>query len=85
MKVSFEDTRKEETMNKRLLKSTMVAHGDTQVMLAEYLGITPFTLSKKINEKQKAGFTQPEISKIKEKYGLSPEDIDAIFFDLEVS
>ena len=66
-------------MNKRLLKSKMVMHGDTQETLAEYLGITPFTLSKKINEKHKAGFTQPEIVKIKEKYNLSAEDIDAIF------
>lgn len=72
-------------MNKRLLKSVIVANGDTFQSLADYLGITIGTFSKKVNEKFKAGFNQPEIMRIKEKYSLTAEQIDNIFFTKEVS
>lgn len=72
-------------MNKNLLKSVMVAHGDSFQSLADYLGITASTLSKKINEKRKAGFNQPEIMMIKNRYSLSADEVDAIFFGNEVS
>ena len=67
-------------MNKNLLKSVIVAHGDSLRELADYLGITASTLSKKINEKHKAGFNQPEIMMIKKRYCLSADEVDAIFF-----
>lgn len=66
-------------MNKRHLKAVMIAHGDNYKSLSEYLGITVSTFSKKINEKRKAGFTQPEILMIKERYSLTAEEIDTIF------
>lgn len=72
-------------MNKRLLKSVIVANGDTFQSLADYLGISMGSFSKKINEKLRAGFNQPEIMMIKEKYSLTAEQIDNIFFTKQVS
>ena len=43
-------------MNKNLFKSVLAANGDNYSTLAEYLGITVSTLSKKVNETRKAGF-----------------------------
>lgn len=67
-------------MDKNRLRSVMVLFGDTSETLANYLGISQSAFSKKINEKSTAGFTQPEIMRIKEKYSLSGEDIDHIFW-----
>lgn len=71
-------------MNKRMLKSVIVANGDTFQTLADYLGITRTTFSRKVNEKN-TGFNQPEIMMIKEKYSLNAEQIDNIFFAKAVS
>ncbi len=65
-------------MNKNLLKSKMALYGDTGASLAEHLGISQNTFSLKLNGD--AVFTQPEIQKIKEKYNLTSEEIDQIFF-----
>lgn len=72
-------------MNKNLFKSVLAANGDTYSILAEYLGITVSTLSKKVNEKNKAGFTQPEIMMIKKRYSMTAEEVDAVFFAPKVS
>ena len=72
-------------MNKNRLRSIMVFYGDTSETLANYLGISQSSFSKKLNEKSTAGFTQPEIMRIKEKYSLSGEEIDRIFFGNTVS
>ena len=72
-------------MNKKKLRAVMIAHGDTSESLSDFLGISLGTLSKKMNEKSAAGFTQPEIMMMKERYNLSAEDINDIFFDIEVS
>ena len=68
-------------LNKNLLESVMKLHGDTGGMLAEHLHIARSTFSAKINETNGAEFTQNEIRIIKEKYNLSAEQIDNIFFD----
>ena len=67
-------------MNGAKLKSIMVLHGDTNKDLAILLGITEQSVSCKINENG-TEFKQGEIAKIKDKYNLSPEEVDAIFFD----
>lgn len=72
-------------MNKAKLKSIMVLNGDNQNILSKYLGITPQRLSSKINEKGGAEFSQTEIHLIKQKYNLSPNEVDEIFFDKIVS
>lgn len=66
-------------MNKELLRSIMVLHGDTNRDLADLLGITEQSVSGKINEKG-TEFKQGEIAKIKDHYNLSPEQVEAIFF-----
>ena len=72
-------------MDKRKLESIMKLHGDTGTSLAKYMGMARPTFSAKINETKGAEFTQNEILMIKEKYSLSPEDIDTIFFNQKVS
>ena len=72
-------------MNKNLLVSKMKLHGDNQEDLAEYIGISLTTFNAKINETGGAEFRQGEIQKIKEKYDLTSEEVDAIFFVSSVS
>lgn len=67
-------------MNKKALNAKMVLHGDTGETLSEALGISRQTFSAKINEKNGAEFTQGEISVIKTRYSLTPEEVDSIFF-----
>ncbi|MEB8416353.1 helix-turn-helix domain-containing protein [Enterococcus casseliflavus] len=67
-------------MNKKKLRILLLENDDNQGKLAEYLGISQQTLSKKINEKEGAEFSQTEIKLIKEKYNMSAEEVDEIFF-----
>ena len=66
-------------MNGALLKSVMVLNGDTVRDLAKYLGKTPQSISDKINERG-TEFKQGEIALIKERYNLSAEQVESIFF-----
>lgn len=66
-------------MNKELLRSIMVLNGDTNKDLAELLEISEQSVSAKINEKG-TEFKQSEIAKIVEKYHLTPEQVQNIFF-----
>ena len=66
-------------MNKELLRSIMVLHGDTNKTLADYLGITEQSLGNKINENG-TEFKQGEIKRIKIRYNLTAEQADLIFF-----
>ena len=71
-------------MNKKLFRSVMVLHDDTNASLAKFLGITEQSLSNKINENG-TEFKQGEIAKIKIRYDLDADMIDRIFFAGEVS
>ena len=66
-------------MNAKLLRSVMVLNGDTNATLAEFLGITEQSVSNKINENG-TEFKQGEIARIKDKYNLTSEQVDSIFF-----
>lgn len=66
-------------MNKELLRSIMVLHGDTNKDIADLLDISEQSVSGKINEKG-TEFKQGEIAKIKDRYNLSPEQVESIFF-----
>jgi DNA-binding transcriptional regulator YiaG len=72
-------------MNKKLLRSEMVLHDDTNGTLAEALKISPQSLSAKMNETNGAEFTQGEMGAIRERYTLSDEKFIAIFFADTVS
>jgi hypothetical protein len=71
-------------VNRKALRSVMVLHGDTNSNLAELLGISLQSVSNKLNENG-SEFKQGEILKIKERYNLSAEQVESIFFASEVS
>ena len=64
-------------MDKAKFKSVMVLHGDTQGRLAEVLEMAQETLSRKLNEQGQ--FSQSEIKANKNRYHLTPDEVDAIF------
>ena len=66
-------------MNKGLLRSVMVLNGDTNRDLAVYLDISEQSVSNKINENG-TEFKQGEIAMIRQRYKLTAEQIEAIFF-----
>lgn len=68
-------------MNKALLRSVMVLNGHTNKDLASLLNVTETSVSSKINENG-SEFKQSEIAIIAKEYNLTPEQIQAIFFDL---
>ncbi len=72
-------------MNKLKLESVMRLHGDTGTSLAKFLNMARSTFSAKINETNGAEFTQGEISKIRKKYALTPDEVTEIFFDEKLS
>ncbi len=72
-------------MNKQKLVGIMHGNGDRQEDLAKAIGISPQRFNAKINETDGAEFTQGEIQRIKERYNLNSDDIDAIFFASVVS
>lgn len=65
-------------MIKQELKAVMARYGDRQEDLAEALGISPPTLSDKINGK--VDFWRAEVEVIALRYNLTAEDIRRIFF-----
>ena len=67
-------------MNKNLLASKMKMFGDTQLQLSQALGLSLARTNAKINETDGAEFTQGEISIIRFRYQLTPEEVDSIFF-----
>ena len=71
-------------MNKKLLRSLMALHGDTNKSLGEYLGISEQSVCNKVNEKG-TEFTREEIAAIKRRYDMSADLVDLVFFADEVS
>lgn len=71
-------------MNANKLKAIMALNGDTGAKLAEALGIARPTFSLKLHNKG-TDFTRGEIQIIKDRYKLSAEEVDDIFFNIKVS
>ena len=71
-------------MNSLMLKSVMTLHSDTNKDLAKFLGLSEQSVCNKINENG-TEFKLGEIRKIKDRYHLSPGEVDTIFFDKKVS
>lgn len=71
-------------MNAKELRVEMIRHDDTSETLAEALGITRQTLSRKING-EGADFTKKDMDIIIERYSLSGERFAEIFFANNVS
>ena len=70
-------------MNEQLLKAKMAEHGDTQAELAKAIGISPSNFNDKL--KGKVSFRQSDIAAIRQRYHLSAEEVDLIFFGNELS
>lgn len=70
-------------MNKQKLRAQMALHGDNDSTLAKALEISRKSMSEKINNKQT--FKQGEMQKIIDRYNLTADDIQGIFFTQEVS
>lgn len=68
-------------MDLKKLKSKMALYGDNGGDLADYLGISRSTLSSKMNGTNGSEFVQGEILKIKERYSLTGDEVDEIFFN----
>lgn len=66
-------------MNTSMLKSIMLLHNDTYKDVADFLGISETSFSNKINENG-TEFKQGEIAMIKDRYKLTPEQVEAVFF-----
>lgn len=72
-------------MNKQAFRAMLAAHGDVYADVARVLHTTTSTVSDKVNEKNGIGFNQVEMTKLKEHYRLSAEQMDLIFFGNGVS
>lgn len=70
-------------MNSNLLKAMIIKNGDTQEKLAEAMGLPTSALNMRINGKIE--FRRNEIIFIKQRYNLSSDEVDSIFFDEIVS
>jgi hypothetical protein len=68
------------SMNSLMLKSVMTLHRDTNKDLANFLGLSEQSVCNKINENG-TEFKLGEIRRIKNRYRLSPAEVDTIFFD----
>lgn len=65
-------------MNKNAFRAVMIYHGDTQRTVADALNISDQTVSDKINGV--SDFKQSEIKTLIERWKLTPEQVDDIFF-----
>lgn len=72
-------------MNKNMFVSKMKLFGDTQSILAELLGMSLSRLNAKINEIDGAEFWQSEIKFFRDRWHLTAEEVDQIFFAPKVS
>lgn len=66
-------------MNKRLMKAAIVRNNDTQISLAEALGLPQSAISNRINGK--IDFRLREIDCIRKRYNLTDQETVAIFFE----
>jgi hypothetical protein len=71
-------------MNKNMFVSKMKLFGDTQSVLAELLGMSLSRLNAKINETNGSQFRMYEIKFFRDRWHLTPEEVDQIFFASEV-
>jgi DNA-binding transcriptional regulator YiaG len=67
-------------LKKNVFISKMKLFNDTNESLAKYIGISRSRLNAKINGTGGAEFTQGEIQKIRDKYDLSNDEVNDIFF-----
>lgn len=69
-------------MNKNAFKAVMIYNGDDQKAVADAIGVSPQTVSDKLNGV--TDFKQSEIQTLAERYKLTPAQVDEIFFGGEL-
>lgn len=69
-------------MNKNAFKAVMIYNGDDQKAVADAIGVSPQTVSDKLNGL--TDFKQSEIQTLAERYKLTPAQVDEIFFGGEL-
>lgn len=67
-------------MNKNMFVSKMKLFGETQFDLAEALGMSVSRINAKINETNGSQFRQNEIKFFRDRWCLTPDEVDQIFF-----
>ena len=68
--------------NKEKLKQAMVAHGDTNKVLADFLGMTASNFSTIWNGRQQ--FQKKHMILLAVRYDLTPQDVWEIFLQHDV-
>lgn len=68
-------------VDKNLLYSKVVSHGENWLRLCDHLGVYSATLHKKL--RGDTNFKDCEIQKIMNLYSLTPEEVVTIFFTKE--
>lgn len=68
--------------NKEKIKQAMVAHGDTNKVLADFLGMTASNFSTIWNGRQQ--FQKKHMILIAVRYDLTPQDVWEIFLQHDV-
>ena len=66
-------------MNSNLLKAVIAKNGDTQSKLADAMGMQISALSQRMSGR--IDFRRSEIQFIKQRYNLTSEEVDSIFFE----
>ena len=72
-------------MNKNMFVSKMKLFGDSQKSIAEAMNISLTRVNEKINETRGAEFRKREIQFLRDRWNLTPEEVDMIFFEKKVS
>ena len=70
-------------MNTSLFKMYMIKNHETQLSMAQFLGLPQSAISARINGK--TDFRQSEIKMIKKRWNLTDQETVDIFFNDEVS
>lgn len=70
-------------INETEMRVQMLRHGDNNKSLAKVLGRTPSTICCKLKGSQR--FTQLEMQTIIDRYNLTPEETQSIFFAQKVA
>lgn len=68
-------------LDKCQLRTIMAGYDDNRDTLAEFLEISPSTLSYKMNERKNSTFSLSEVRKMIDRYKLSNDQILDVFFN----
>lgn len=72
-------------LDKCQLRTIMAGYHDNRDSLAEFLEISPSTLSYKMNERRNATFSLFEVRKMIDRYKMSKDQILDVFFNTSLS